>query len=65
MRVKLDENLGHRTVRLFRDAGHDGATVFDQQLAGAVDADVVAVCVVGERVLVTLDLDFANPLSVP
>ncbi|MGH8902891.1 MAG: DUF5615 family PIN-like protein [Egibacteraceae bacterium] len=62
MRVKLDENLGHRTVRLFRDAGHDVATVFDQHLAGAADADVFAVCVSEERVLVTLDLDFANPL---
>ncbi len=62
MRFKLDENLGRRTAGLFRETGYDTATVFGQKLNGASDNDVLAVCVEENRVLVTLDLDFANPL---
>lgn len=62
MRVKLDENLGRRTIEVFVTAGHDVATVVDQGLTGAADPDVLAVCVAEGRVLVSLDLDFANPL---
>ncbi|MDQ3679897.1 MAG: DUF5615 family PIN-like protein [Actinomycetota bacterium] len=62
MRVKLDENLGRRTIDVFEAAGHDVTTVVDQSLAGTTDADLFAICVAERRVLVTLDLDFANPL---
>lgn len=34
MRVKLDENLGRRTIDVFVTAGHDVATVVDQGLVG-------------------------------
>ncbi|MGH8932114.1 MAG: DUF5615 family PIN-like protein [Egibacteraceae bacterium] len=62
MRFKLDENLGCRTAALFRQAGHDIATVFDEKLNGAADDEVLAACVAEGRILVTLDLDFANPV---
>ena len=60
--IKLDENLGRRGAALLRDAGHDVATVFDQGLTSASDRALIQVCRAEHRVLVTLDMDFANPL---
>ncbi len=63
MRLKLDENLGRRAAALLRDAEHDVSTVVEQLLTSAPDTDVIAVCRQEDRCLVTLDLDFANPLQ--
>ncbi|MBI4860678.1 MAG: DUF5615 family PIN-like protein [Candidatus Riflebacteria bacterium] len=65
MRLKLDENLGQRGADLLRAAGHDVATVADQKLCSSSDRELVAVCQREQRGLVTLDLDFANPLLFP
>jgi predicted nuclease of predicted toxin-antitoxin system len=62
LRLKLDENLGRRVVSLFEEAGHDVVTVVDEDLMGATDADVFQAAVVEQRALVSLDVDFANPL---
>jgi hypothetical protein len=62
MKIKLDENLGDRGVALFRAAGHDVATVPQQNLSGASDHDLIDVCRREGRCSVTLDLDFSNPL---
>ena len=62
MRVKLDENLGQRALGAFRTAGHDVSSIPLQALDGAPDEQVFAVCRDEGRVLVTCDLDFANPL---
>lgn len=62
MRLKLDEDLGHRTAEQLRRAGHDVMTVAEQSLASANDARIITVCRSEGRCLVTLDLDFANPL---
>ena len=62
MKVKLDENLGARGADRFRQAGHDVLTVFEQGLSSAPDARVISVCQSEGRCLVSLDLDFANPL---
>lgn len=62
MKLKLDENLGRTAAALFRSAGHDTQTVPGQSLSGAMDRKVIAVCQTEQRRLVTLDLDFANPL---
>ncbi len=48
-----------------RDAGHDVHTVWDEALSGANDVDVLAAAVAEERALVTMDLDFANPIRFP
>lgn len=62
MRLKLDENIGGRGADLLRRVGHEVATVADQGLCSASDQALIEVCRKEGRVLVTLDLDFANPL---
>ena len=62
MKLKLDENLGERGAALFRAAGHEVMTVSEQALAGASDHRLISVCAKEGRGLVTLDLDFSNPL---
>jgi predicted nuclease of predicted toxin-antitoxin system len=65
VKLKLDENLGRRWAEQLRDGGHDVHTVVDEGLSGANDVDVLAPAVAEERALVTLDLDFANPIRFP
>ena len=61
MKLKLDENLGQSVATALAGRGLDVATVPEQQLAGVTDNQIFEVCGREERVLVTLDLDFANP----
>jgi hypothetical protein len=63
MRLKLDENLGQRGAELFRKAEHDVATVSGQGLCGTIDRALIKICRDEHRALVTLDMDFGNPLS--
>ena len=62
MKLKLDENLGQQSGQILRRHGHDVATVYDQGLHSAADADLLETCRRERRGLVTLDLDFGNPL---
>jgi predicted nuclease of predicted toxin-antitoxin system len=62
LKLKLDENLGKRLAELFQAAGHDTATVAGQQMSGASDSDLIGHCCDEARAIVTLDLDFGNPL---
>ncbi|MBW1877111.1 MAG: DUF5615 family PIN-like protein [Deltaproteobacteria bacterium] len=62
---KLDENLPTAAAVRLREAGFDTATVLSQQLGGAPDARVAEVCASEGRVLVTLDLDFADIRAFP
>lgn len=60
MRFKTEENLPLEAATTLRDAGFDVETVSDEALSGAAD-EIVATRVQEEsRVLITLDLDFAN-----
>ena len=62
MKLKLDENLGTRTAELLRESGHNVNTVLEQNLCASSDKELVEICRSERRCLVTLDLDFANPL---
>jgi predicted nuclease of predicted toxin-antitoxin system len=61
----LDENLGLRWIGQLRAAGHDVDTVVGEQLSGSTDESVIDAAAGADRGLVTLDLDFANPLRFP
>lgn len=65
MRFKLDENLPQALSRLLQDAGHDVATVREEGIAGCEDQSLYKLCCAEQRVLVTLDMDFAHPLRFP
>ena len=62
MKLKLDENLGIRAAELLRQAGHDVSTVPEQNLCSTPDKELIELCRNEQRCLVTLDLDFGNPL---
>jgi predicted nuclease of predicted toxin-antitoxin system len=62
MKLKLDENLGKRGREILSAAGHDVATVASQSLEKAEDSKLIECCRREKRALVSLDLDFANPL---
>jgi len=64
-RLKLDENLGLRGAELLSARGHDVATVRGQGMCSAPDRALAAHCASKGRCLVTLDLDFGNPLVFP
>ena len=59
-RFKLDENLPRDAELLLRAAGHDVETVLSEGFGGAPDPPIVDACRREGRILVTLDLDFAD-----
>ena len=65
MKFKLDENFGTRTQNIFRSAGYDVQTVWDQGLQGCPDRQIYETCCSEKRCLVTLDLDFADTILFP
>ena len=65
MRAKIDENLPVEAAALLRAAGWDCTTVYDERLSGAEDARISAACRSEERVLFTLDQDFADIRTYP
>ena len=65
MKFKVDENLPVEVRDQFQNAGHEAATVLDEELGGRPDLDIAEVCKSEERVLVTLDVDFGNIRAYP
>ena len=65
MRFKLDENLPSEMAELYAEAGHDTVTVLDQQMGGAEDPDLAAICLSEDRILMTLDMDFTDVRAYP
>lgn len=65
MQFKIDENLPVEFAELLAQAGYDAVTVVSQRLQGQPDPVIVEACVREERVLVTLDLDFADIRAYP
>jgi predicted nuclease of predicted toxin-antitoxin system len=65
LKFKIDENLPSECALIFGEAGFEAATVAEQSLSGADDATLFERCRLEGRVLVTLDLDFANVQAYP
>lgn len=65
MKFKIDENLPVEFAELLTSAAHDAVTVLTQGLQGTDDPTLADVCVQEDRILVTLDLDFADIRSYP
>lgn len=60
MKIKLDENLPARLVRLLAELGHDTDTVPQEGLTGRPDSDIWTASQTTERFLITQDLDFSD-----
>lgn len=65
MKFKIDENLPVELADLLRAAGYDATTVHEQGLRGVPDESVLRMCLQEGRILITLDLDFANIAAYP
>lgn len=65
IRFKLDENLPRRVEPALRVLGHDVETALSEGLAGSLDPSLLSACDTENRILVTLDLDFANMRDYP
>lgn len=65
MRFKIDENLPSEAAALLIREGYEADTVGEEQLSGATDEVLAERLHQEDRVLVTLDLDFANIRAYP
>lgn len=65
MKFKVDENLPQDLCVLLQEAGHHALSVPDQRLSGAKDPKIFDVCQAEQRILITLDVGFANIQAYP
>jgi predicted nuclease of predicted toxin-antitoxin system len=65
MKFKIDENLPVEVAHLLQESGYDAVTVLAQQLGGKPDHNIAQICQQEERIIVTLDLDFADIRAYP
>lgn len=62
---KLDENLSRHLQSELENLGFDVSTAADEGLLGRPDADIASAAKSEERILLTLDLDFADVVRFP
>lgn len=65
MRLLLDENLSPQQAAALREQGHNALAVLEVGLSGEPDERIRAFAIADHRVLLTLDVDFANILRFP
>ena len=65
MNIKLDENLSRHLKDQLLPLGHNVSTAFEEGLLGKVDVDVSAAAKCEDRMVFTLDLDFADLRKFP
>ncbi len=64
-RFKLDENRPRDAKSVFSGAGHDAETALQEQLGGQPDSNIYSASLKENRILVTLDVDFADIRQYP
>ena len=60
MKIKLDENLSRHLRAPLLGLGHEVSTALEESLLGKVDTEVGAAAKSEDRMIFTLDLDFAD-----
>jgi predicted nuclease of predicted toxin-antitoxin system len=65
VKFKIDENLPQEFAEHLRRRGFDAETVSEEKLSGKEDVDLFELCQEERRILITLDLDFANVRAYP
>ena len=60
MKIKLDENLSRHLKHPLSEQGHDVSTALEEGLLGKVDIEVGEAAKGEDRIIFTLDLDFAD-----
>jgi predicted nuclease of predicted toxin-antitoxin system len=60
MRLKLDENLSRRLKSVLENLGHDVKTAADEDLLSRPDTEIAAAANREDRMLFTLDIEFAD-----
>jgi predicted nuclease of predicted toxin-antitoxin system len=65
VRFKTDENLPEEVAESLKEAGHEASTILEQSMGGELDPDVASSCRREQRVLITLDLGFADIRAYP
>jgi len=65
LKFKIDENLPVEIAQLLRNSGYDADTINDEGLSGADDEIDAQRCRSESRILISLDLDFANVRTFP
>ncbi|MBL8092019.1 MAG: DUF5615 family PIN-like protein [Anaerolineales bacterium] len=65
MKFKIDENLPVDVAKLLKQAGHEADTVHDEGITGADDITISKICKKEKRIIITLDLGFADIRTYP
>ena len=65
MKFKIDENLPLELAEILNAEGHDASTIYWQNMGGEPDSNVALVCKEEERIIVTLDIGFADIRTYP
>ena len=65
MKIKIDENLSRHLKDPLAQLGHDVSTALEEGLVGTVDIEIGAAAKSEDRMIFTLDLDFADLRKFP
>lgn len=65
MHIKLDENTPIQLLKILKDYNIQASDVYTQGLSGTNDRQLARHCREHNYILITLDMDFSEPLSYP
>ena len=60
MKFKCDENLPQNASDILKEAGYDTTNIWEEELTGCEDKVLIEKCKFEDRILISLDLDFAD-----